>query len=254
MLIGLPAVAAVARVRRAHRDPLLQVGDDARPAACPSAASSGRRSWRTAVSSRLSAGLPGTTAGPLSPPLRIASRVSRCRPPCCLLRLGRVARVAVFDQDGADLRLEELDAGVGRPTRTGRMRGRQRYRESVDVIEVLQNLFQAPSGTDRHSPAGRCAPSARRARPCRPAAPARRRFRSGVRSTGDSHASFVHPGRHANGVQLRQPALRRDEHLQAQSFQTGDELFGEPPGAGRRPRRAPPTSGTAAPGTGRRSC
>ncbi len=40
-----------------------------------------RSSWRRAWSSRLSSGLSSTTTGPLSPPLRIASRLVRRKPP-----------------------------------------------------------------------------------------------------------------------------------------------------------------------------
>src|SRR5438309_681190 len=38
-------------------------------------------SWRTALTSRLSPGLPDTRAGPLSPPLRRVARLSRSSPP-----------------------------------------------------------------------------------------------------------------------------------------------------------------------------
>ena len=40
-------------------------------------------SRRTAFTSRLSSGFPGTTAGPLSPPLRTNSRASSRSPPSC---------------------------------------------------------------------------------------------------------------------------------------------------------------------------
>ena len=66
--------------------------------------------------SRLFAGSPGTTAGPVAPPLR--TPVARVEQQLALelLRVGAVARVAVLDQERADLLLEELDPlgrGIG---------------------------------------------------------------------------------------------------------------------------------------------
>ena len=66
-------------------------------------------SCRSALMSRLSSGLPGTTARPLSPPLRMP--FARVQPQLALqlLGAGRMALVALGDQDRADVLLEEVD-------------------------------------------------------------------------------------------------------------------------------------------------
>ena len=68
-----------------------------------------RPSCRTALMSRLLPGSPGTIAGPGAPPLSTPVAGVEQQLAADLLRLGRVALVAVLDQERADLLLEELD-------------------------------------------------------------------------------------------------------------------------------------------------
>ena len=77
-------------------------------------------SCRIALSNRLPATSPGTTAGPLSPPLRIAARVSRRKPPCSFFLAAAAAGMTLVtssDQDGANLGFKGTSAllPLGRP-------------------------------------------------------------------------------------------------------------------------------------------
>jgi hypothetical protein len=65
-----------------------------------------------AVSSKLFAASPGTTAGPVSPPLRMPCFVSSISPPFDLPDFGGVAFVAVLHEHRTDLRFKEGCVGA----------------------------------------------------------------------------------------------------------------------------------------------
>ena len=115
------------RSRRSSRSGSLGFfGGIARPSSC-----------RIAWISRLSPALPGTTAGPVSPPWSIAARESSRSPPAELLRLGRVAAVAFRLQHRLDLLAKEARpvarTRVGGPGRgSGTHRGDQEDRGRPD--------------------------------------------------------------------------------------------------------------------------
>lgn len=73
--------------------------------------------YRTALMSKLSSGLPGTTAAPVSPPLHSVATVEQ-QPAPQLLRIGGVALGAMRDEQRSDFLLEEFDPGIVRVSST----------------------------------------------------------------------------------------------------------------------------------------
>ena len=81
---------------------------------------------------RLSPALPGTTAGPVSPPWSIAARESSLRPPRSCLRLGGVAAVALRHQNRLDLlAVKPCPIFLGGKAITGNCRGKLAARTAI---------------------------------------------------------------------------------------------------------------------------